>query len=109
MHFHELSLYLEKLENTTLRNKMVEILSELFKKIDENEIQKICYLLQGRVTPLYDPLEFQISDKLIIEAISQALDIEPNKVVLEFKEKGDLGTAAEALKKQQAAKNFLQI
>lgn len=78
---------------------MVELLSELFKKTDAVEIEKISYLLQGRVVPLYHSLEFHMADKMIVEAISMALDTSKEKVVAEFKQKGDLGTAVESLKK----------
>lgn len=112
MTFKRLSAYFQQLEETTLRNKMVEILAELFREADAKEIGKLCYLLQGRVVPMYEPIEFGIADKMMIRAIAQALGIETREAVAQFKKAGDLGTAAERLKtnnKQQTTKNKLTI
>ena len=98
MTFHTLSTYFSKLEATTLRNEMTKILSELYKEADKDEIGKLCYLLQGRVVPLYEKIEFGVADKMVIRAIAQALNIKPETVLKTFKEEGDLGKAVEKLK-----------
>ncbi len=98
MNFATLSQYFQKLEKTTLRNKMIEILAELFKKTSHQEITEISYLLQGRVVPLYEALEFQIADKLVIESVAKALGVTKEEVVGLFKQKGDLGVTVEELK-----------
>ncbi len=101
MTFKTLSEYLSKLENTASRNSMVEILAELFKQTNADEISKLCYLLQGRVVPLYDSLEFGMADKMVIEAITLGLGIKKEKVVSKFKQRGDFGITCEELKKDQ--------
>ena len=98
MNFGELSLYFKKLEQTSSRNLMVEILAELFKKTSASEISQICYLLQGRVVPLYDPLEFGMADKMIIKSIASACGVSADEVNKEFKKLGDLGMVVEELK-----------
>mgnify|MGYP003395964350 CR=1 FL=1 len=70
MKFKDLSIYLQKLENTQSRNDMILILSELFEKVPTEDIGKVMYLLQGRVAPLYVNLEFGMADKMILKAIS---------------------------------------
>jgi len=91
MLFSELSEYFQKIEATTKRNEMIEILSELFKEADKEEIDKIIYLLNGRVAPEYEKIEFGISEKLALKAVATSL----NKPVIEVenihKEIGDLG------------------
>lgn len=101
MNFRELSEYFQKLESTSSRNAMVEILAELFKKTSSSEIEKICYLLQGRVVPLYDALEFQIADKMIIQSISQGTSTEKEEINRLFKQKGDLGKVVQELKEKK--------
>ena len=64
MTFTELAQYFKKLEETPSRIEMTKILAELFKHASEDEIGEICYLLQGRVAPLYEATEFGIADKL---------------------------------------------
>ncbi|MCL5970487.1 MAG: ATP-dependent DNA ligase [Patescibacteria group bacterium] len=102
MNFEKLSLYFQKLENTASRNLMVGILADLFKHTTGDEISQICYLLQGRVVPLYDSLEFGMADKMVIKAIASASSTSPEKVNDKFKELGDLGKAVEKLKAQSA-------
>lgn len=97
MKFKELSLYLEKLELTTSRNVMIEILSDLFKKADAREMDKMIYLLQGRVAPLYEPLEFGMAEKQMVKAIAHAYDLDDKKAMSEYKKIGDLGELAEKL------------
>lgn len=99
MTFSELAHYFQKLEATPSRNSMTEILAELFGRADNGEIAKICYLLQGRVAPLYEAIEFGLADKFIIRAIARAYDVAVVGVTRAFKKAGDVGVAAELLHK----------
>jgi DNA ligase-1 len=101
MTFSELAIYCQKLENTPSRNSMTEILSELFGKAGKEEIGEICYLLQGRVAPQYEAIEFGIADKLMIRAIAQATGADELQVLSVFKKEGDLGIAAERFKNKK--------
>lgn len=103
MTFFQLSTYFQRLEATSSRNSMTEILADLFKKAKPSEIGKICYLLQGRVAPLYEAIEFGIADKFMIRAIAKASGVLPHEVIKEFKKAGDLGSAAELLHKGKGA------
>lgn len=91
MLFGELAQYFKKIESTPKRNEMVEILADLFKKADKEEIDKIIYLLNGRVAPDYEKIEFGMSEKLVLRAISLALDISTLELERFYKEVGDLG------------------
>lgn len=95
MTFFELAEYFQKLEHTPSRNEMTEILAELFRTARQDEIGKICYLLLGRVAPLYDAIEFGIADKFMIRAIAEAYGVDVPKVIEQFKKLGDLGKVAE--------------
>lgn len=95
MKFSDLSVYLEKLEKISSRNEMVLVLSELFKKVSVGEIDQVMYLLQGRVAPLYVPLEFGMADKMVLRAIVRAYGIDAKKVDSEFEKIGDIGELAE--------------
>lgn len=99
MKFSELSEYFKKLEETSSRNAMIEILAELFRRASNVEIGKICYLLGGRVVPLYEAIEFGVADKFVMRAIARAYGKRPEEVLLRFKKMGDFGSAAEALHK----------
>jgi DNA ligase-1 len=111
MTFSDLSHYFQRLEQTPSRLLMTEILSDLFKKSPSDEIGYICYLLQGRVAPLYDAIEFGIADKLMIRSIASAYGISEPDVLKRFKKRGDLGIAAEEIshEKRSTKKNSSTI
>ncbi|MFH0864365.1 MAG: hypothetical protein V1858_04760 [Candidatus Gottesmanbacteria bacterium] len=97
MRFSELALYFQKLEQTSSRNSMTEILAQLFNKASVEDIDKICYLTQGRVAPLFIALEFGMADKMVIKALSLASGKSADEVNKFFKKVGDLGKVAEEL------------
>ena len=98
MTFAERASYFEKLEKTPSRIEMTKILAELFRQAGKEEIGEICYLIQGRVAPLYAAIEFGIADKLLIRAIALASGHTEKEVVTEFKREGDLGVTAQNFK-----------
>src|SRR3989344_3075129 len=63
MLFRTLSGYYEKLEATAKRLELVDILSKLFKEAKADEIGKICYLIQGRVAPFFEPTDMGLAAK----------------------------------------------
>ena len=100
MKFAQLSEYFSELETTASRNVMVEILSQLFQQAQEEEVDKICYLLQGRVLPLFEPVEFGLADRMMIKALSRAFNMSEEQINQTFKQKGDMGLVAEELRRQ---------
>jgi len=76
---------------------MTKILAELFRKAGSDEIGEICYLLQGRVAPLYEAIEFGIADKLMIRAIAKASATDDKEVLRVYKKLGDLGNTAQEI------------
>lgn len=115
MLFTELSRYLEKLENTASRLQMTAQLAELYAQLNPTEVQQVSYLLQGKVVPAYQSLEFQLSDKMLIRSLARLLptqdqatslfgDVDTNYqeklVAAEVRACGDVGTAAEKLLSQ---------
>jgi DNA ligase-1 len=97
MTFSTFSQYLQKLESTTLRLKKTEILAELIKKSNPQEIDKLCYLALGRLVPLHQSLEFHFAEKLIIKGLAQRLNLSSQKLTLQYKKIGDLGEYIEKL------------
>jgi len=97
--FKKLAIYFSRLEATASRNQITEILSDLLKKADKNEVDKICYLSLGRLAPLYAGIEFNLAEKMMMRALAQAYQQSEEKVRKEYKKIGDLG---------EVAKNFDQ-
>lgn len=97
MKFKELSKYLEKLEKTSSRIEITKILADLFKKSNSSEIDKIVYLLLGRLAPKYDSVVFNLAEKMMVQVIAKAYKKDVVKVRKLYKEKGDLGETAESI------------
>src|SRR3989344_2167082 len=104
MKFSTLAQYYEKLEATSKRLELVDILSQLFKEAKAEEIGKICYLIQGRVAPFFEPTELGMAESLAAQAIGRAFDptsprlrgaSNPKEEVLKlYRKKGNMGLAA---------------
>src|SRR3989454_9318308 len=97
MRFQDLVTVFERLEATTKRLEMFEILAELFRQTTPDEIAPIIYMSQGSLLPAFHGLELGMSEKLLTRALAQAAQRAPEDVLAHFKGTGDLGTTAEAL------------
>lgn len=97
MKFGELAEYFEKLEVTSKRLEMTDILSQLFKKATDSEIGKICYLIQGRVAPFFEPTEIGMSENLVAIALARAFGSTKEEVIREYRHVGNMGLAAQKL------------
>ncbi len=95
MKFKDLTKYFEKLEQTSSRLSLIEILSELLKKTPGEEIDKISYLIQGRLAPFFVPLEIGMAEKTVAKAIAQAYGVTSDEVTRQFNSLGDMGLAAQ--------------
>ena len=92
-----LTEYFEKLEGTSSRLALIDILCDLFTKVKALEIAKVCYLIQGRVAPFYEPLEIGMAEKTVAAAMARAFGKEREQVLKEYGRVGDLGKVAEKL------------
>ena len=95
MLFLTLIQHFERLEATTKRLEMFEILAELFRLSDAKEIDTIIYLTQEQLLPSFYALEIGMSEKLLIRAITDASGNNIPEVQQHFKTSGDLGKTTE--------------
>ncbi|MBI2338663.1 ATP-dependent DNA ligase [Candidatus Daviesbacteria bacterium] len=95
MLFSKLAEYFEKLEQTSSRLTLIDILSDLFSEVEASEIAKVCYLIQGRVAPFYEALEIGMAEKTVAASIARAYGVEREEVLKEYGKLGDLGLVAE--------------
>ena len=91
----------EKLEKNSKRLKKTEIVAELLKKTPEDLLDKVIYLLQGRVFPKWDERKIGMSSRLMIKAINSSTGVSPEKIEKEWARKGDLGIVVEELIKSK--------
>ncbi len=90
MKFSELAGYLQKLEKTSSRNEITQILADLFKKSTAGEIDKTVYLVLGELAPNYEGVVLNIAERMMLRIIAQAYDEDINKIKLLYKKEGDL-------------------
>jgi DNA ligase-1 len=86
--------FLAKLEKTSSRNEMIDLLAELFKEATWENIDKICYFVSGKIAAEYKDIQLGIGDEIAKSAIALAADIDKNNVEEEMKRIGDLGEVA---------------
>lgn len=94
MKIKELAIYLERLEKTPSRIEITKILSELFKKSEADEIDKITYLILGNLAPGFRGEVFNIAEKLMLQIIAKTYGIEKDATLKLYKDEGDLGNVA---------------
>lgn len=100
MKFSKFAKYFEKLEATSKRLELVDILSKLFGEAGDDEIGKIVYLIQGRVAPFYEPVEIGMAESMVAQAIGRAYGQTKDEVIKLYRERGNIGLAALELAKK---------
>jgi len=95
MLFSKLAEYFEKLESTSSRLSLIDILSKLFDEVKVEEIGQVSYLIQGRVAPFYEGTEIGMSEKLVAASLARAYGVKREKILKDYGQLGDLGLVAE--------------
>ncbi|MFB5597689.1 MAG: ATP-dependent DNA ligase [Nitrosopumilaceae archaeon] len=107
MKFSILSEVFEKMEATSKRLELTDILVELFKETPSDLISKIVYLIQGKLRPEFEGVELGVAEKLAIRAISKSSGIPIKKIEEEYRRGGDLGHAASVILEQKTQTTFV--
>lgn len=106
MTFKTLADYFEKLEATSSRLILIEILTKLFSQIDQKNVAKVSYLIQGRVAPFYEATEIGMAEKNVAAAIAKAYGVDREEVFKEYGRVGDLGNVALRLSQESGVKSY---
>lgn len=103
MQFGDLAEVFDRLEKTSSRLEMTDILAEFFRSVKPEEIRKTIYLSVGRLHPDFVPLELGMADKLVLKAIVSVSGRRSEEVEDLWTKTGDPGEVAEMLiaKKKQ--------
>jgi DNA ligase-1 len=89
--------FYDKLEKTSKRLKKTHILSQLFKKTPNEDLEFIAFLVQGRIFPPWDKKEIGISSRIIIKVLSSVTGESPSNIENLWRNLGDLGEVAKEL------------
>jgi len=95
------------MEQTSSRLALTDYLVTLFKKTTPDIIDKVTYLIQGKLCPDYDGIELGIAEKLVIRAIANSFGIDTSQIEQTYRDTGDLGdAAAETMKSKNQSTLF---
>ncbi|HUR68180.1 MAG TPA: ATP-dependent DNA ligase [Candidatus Thermoplasmatota archaeon] len=93
MDYDRLCEYYERLEATTKRLEMTDILVELLKE-SPSDIRPVVYLTRGQLAADFVGLELGVADKLVIRALVQITGLSDEEVTKGYHKTGDLGDTA---------------
>ncbi|MCS7116748.1 MAG: ATP-dependent DNA ligase [Nitrososphaerales archaeon] len=91
----------EALSQTTKRLELTNILVDLFKRTPKELVDKVIYLIQGKIYPDYVGIEIGVADKLAIKALSMVSGMNQDKIIEIFQKLGDIGLVAENILKNK--------
>src|SRR6516164_5903433 len=101
MEFAHIARTFEELERTSSRLTLIELVTQLFRSIERpEEIQQVCYLMQGRVAPFYEALEMGMAEKSVTKAIALASHSTSDQIAALYGSLGDLGLVAEQVRSE---------
>ena len=95
MKFSIISDAFQKMESTSKRLELTDILVKLIQEIPKDVISKAVYLIQGKLRPNFEGVELGIAEKLVMKAMSKSSGIPLKKIEDDYNKGGDLGQTAE--------------
>ena len=97
----------EQMEQTSSRLALTEYLVGLLKKTPPAIIDKVTYLIQGKLYPDYEGIELGVAEKMVVRAIASSSGKDQSQIERIYKKTGDLGDAAgEAMKSKSQSTLF---
>ncbi|HVH31395.1 MAG TPA: ATP-dependent DNA ligase, partial [bacterium] len=87
----------QRIETTSSRLAMTELLADLFRKTPQALIGHLVYLTQGKLYPDFEGVEIGVAEKMAIRAVAHAAQVPATTVEQKLATAGDLGLVAEAL------------
>jgi DNA ligase-1 len=98
----------EKIEATTKRLEMTDLLVNLLKNTPKEIIDKVVYLTQGKIYPDFVDLEIGVAEKLAIKALARASGRKESEIEEDIKKTGDIGETAQEFVGNKRQVTFFQ-
>jgi DNA ligase-1 len=97
MKLRDLARGFAELERIRGRLRAIRIIADLLDRAGPSEREAIVYLLQGRLRPPYEAVEFGVGERLLVRVLGRASDRTEAAITRRYKQLGDLGLVAEEL------------
>ncbi len=107
MYFSELAETFEKMEKTTSRLELTSYLVHMLKRTPIEVIDKIIYLIQGKLGPDYQSKELGVAEKVAIKSLALASGYSVNDIQTRYNNVGDIGNVAFDILKDKLQKTLL--
>jgi len=104
--FMEVAKAYERIEATTGRLEMIDLLKNLFLSTPPEILDKIVYLTLGSIASPFEGVELGVGEKLFLRALSLATGISQDRLEEEYPKFGDIGKLAEWAVSKKAAQSF---
>jgi DNA ligase-1 len=98
----------KKIESTTKRLEMTDLLVDILKKTSKDIIDKVVYLTQGRIYPDFVSLEIGVAEKLAIKALARASGRSESEIEEDLKITGDIGETTQKFMAKKRQITFFQ-
>jgi DNA ligase-1 len=98
----------EKIEATTKRLEMTDLLVDLLKNTPKDIIAKVVYLTQGKIYPDFVDLEIGVAEKLAIKALARASGMKESEIEEDLKKSGDIGETTQNFLAKKKQVTFFQ-
>ena len=96
MNYAEIADAYEKIEATTKRLEMTDLLVALLKATPKNLLDKVVYLTQGKLYPDFEGIEIGVAERSAIKALARASGRKESEIETDLKKSGDIGETAQS-------------
>ena len=108
MKYSEIADAYEKIEATTKRLEMTDLLVDLLKRTPKDVIDKVVYLTQGKIYPDFVGIEIGVAERLAIKALARASGRRESEIEEDLQKSGDIGETAQKMTAAKKQLTFLQ-
>lgn len=98
----------EKIEATSKRLEMTDLLVDLLRNTPKELISRVAYLTQGRIHPDFMGIEIGVAEKLAIKALARASGRKETDIEEDLKHTGDIGETAQKFLSSKRQVTFFQ-
>jgi DNA ligase-1 len=98
----------EKIEATTKRLEMTDLLVALLKKTPQEVIDKVAYLTQGRIYPDFVGIEIGVAERLAVKALARVSGSRESSIEEDLKKTGDIGETGRRFAANKKQVTFFQ-
>jgi DNA ligase 1 len=91
----------EQMDQTSSRLALTEFLVLLLKKTPIDIIEKVIYLIQGKLYPDYEGIELGLAEKMALRSLANSIGIDIATLEEVYRKTGDIGDSAQELMKKK--------